>query len=124
MKRSHLLCILSSVILLFSACSEDEVPSLTGTAVITIENESLFNTDNYFVEASIVLAESDQGVLINFSRWDISNGSEVTFSPVTLNAGNYYVRHQYYLENSPSGSLRHKPFQIQAGKEVEVRIIR
>jgi len=110
------------VLSLFTACTEDEIPS-TGEVTISIDNQSLFNQDNYFVEAGIVIFESDQQSLVGFGRHDISKGGNVTFDPVTLNAGNYYVRYRFYLGNSQSGSTRHKPFQVQAGVAMEVKII-
>jgi hypothetical protein len=72
----------------------------------------------------IVFLESDSGLLIDFGRSDISEGGMVEFDPVKLNVGNYYVRYQYYLENSTSGSEQHKPFQIQDGEDTIVSIIR
>lgn len=105
-------------------CSEEEAVPLTGEVIISVDNQSLFNQSDYFVEAGIVFFESDDQTLVGFGRHDISKGGKVTFEPITLNPGNYYVRYRYYLNNSQSGSTRHKPFQVQAGEETVVKIIR
>jgi len=117
------LCIVS--ILTISACTDNTAtPEITGNVTIVIDNQTAYNTSDYFVRASIVFLESDTETFIDFAESDVSNGGQVEFEPVRLNYGNYYVRYQFVLEGSPFGSLKHKPFQVQAGEEVVVKIVR
>lgn len=120
MKIFKTLIFLFAGVFLCSSCKD----SLTSEVTITVINESLSNQDNYFVKVDIVFLESDNQSFVDFEIRDISNGGTTSFKSTKLNIGNYYVRYQYYLGSSTSGPLYHKPFQIQAGEDNEVTIIK
>lgn len=125
MKNPWLFMLIALCILSITACSEPlEIADLTGDVTIIIDNQTLFNEDDLSVETGIVFSESDEEPFIDLGERDISRGGVTEFNPVKLNIGNYYVRHQYLLEGSNLGAARHKPFQVQPGEEVVVRIIR
>jgi len=106
--------------ILFISCNKES----DGNVIISIDNQNLYNQSDYFVEAGIVFFESDSGLLENFGRSDISEGGMVEFDPVSLSVGNYYVRYQFFLGNATSGGELHKPFQVQAGEDTVIKIIR
>jgi hypothetical protein len=108
--------------LLAISCSKE--PETTGSVIVSVQNQSLSNQEDYFVNTGIVFQESDNDVLVDLGKKDISKGGNVEFSPVELNVGNYYIRYNFLLGNSPTGVNLHKPFQIRAGEGVEVKIIR
>lgn len=100
------------------SCSKDAIET-AGRVIISFDNQSLYNQDDYYVTAGIVFQESDSGLLIDLGTKDISNGGSVAFEPIELNIGNYYVRYQY-----TTGGGHHKPFQIKGGEETFVGIIK
>jgi len=108
--------------MLFISCSKES--ETVGNVMISIDNQNLYNQSDYHVEAGIVFFESDSGLLVDFGRSDISEGGMVEFDPIDLNVGNYYVRYQYFVGFTSSGGEQHKPFQIQAGENTSIKIIR
>jgi hypothetical protein len=123
MKTTKSLFGLLLCVALFISCTKDKEP-ITGEVIISIDNQSYYNTNDYFVDAAIVLEESDSGTLVSFERRDISLGGSVELGPIELSPGNYYVRYQYYAGNSLSGSKSHKAFQVRLGEETVVNLIR
>lgn len=120
--KTLMLTFISLTMLLTISCSKDL--ETTGRAIISFDNQALFNQTNFFVDAAIVLQESDISELEDFGRSDISQGGSVEFSPVELNVGNYYVRYRYFSGNMPSSNVLHRPFQIRPGEDSVIEIIR
>lgn len=108
-------------VILFTTCSKNS--ETRGEVKIYIDNQSLYNQENYFVSVGIALNESDQELLIDLGNHDVSKGGMVEFDAVELNIGNYYLRYVFYLGNSASGDITNKPFQIQAEEETFLEII-